>query len=200
MTTMFRTSPFAIAVPPHPISTCISRLRLIRMRSRSVRSFSMLSAPKLTGSHWFRNSFSNRFCLYLLILSSPSAISWLPLSPILASTRDLLRGRRNQLLCLFSTLSFAFLICRLFPLAMFPGNLLKSRIPIIVLQILLTLPFVLSFPLLMLIVTLQQKYYLLNFHSTYPSLLAILPILLFLSSRPTGAHLWIQYLLNQWWI
>ena len=84
---------------------------------------------------------------------------------------------------------FAFRICRMSPLTMILGYLLRYRIPIITLRISLTVPFVLSFSLTTLIVALWYKCYLLKFHSVHPSHLEIPPILSLRSSRVPSIRL-----------
>ena len=119
------------------------------------------------------------FSFQILPLSDTTFLSFSDLMTTVAfyfgSTRDPLRGRRKPLLSLFSTLYFKFRICKVSALLIFPGDLLRSRIPLIALRISLTLPFVLSFPLPSLIVVLRKNRYLTTFHSTYLSLLELLP-------------------------
>lgn len=100
---MFQPPPLTKEVPSQPISAFISRLCLDWVKSRSIRSFLILSAPNLTVRCWLWKYFSTRPCLYLTILPFPSMISSLPLYPILVSTRNSPRGKPNLLLSPFST-------------------------------------------------------------------------------------------------
>ena len=131
--TIFQLLLLALAATLGLVSVFISRYQSVAAIYRSERLSPLLLSLCSTAKYWLPYSFSIKYWIYPIHLSSPLAISWQPLRRISISTPDSMRGRQKSQLLVFEWISFTYLIYMVLVFLLLPESILWFRIPINVL-------------------------------------------------------------------